>query len=302
VSAALERQPQGRKQVGPGCENHWWNLLTYVYGRRPSLLQMGGGGLQASPNYDFVWSVRDFHKLAWVFDTPYFVFEKANANQPEGETIFQTERYEIRRLRTNGIVAPAQVTGVLDKAVLEKERDDEVASLEKQLDKPELLEKDKEKDRDALAQRILELKREKPVRKAAINWLRSDIAYKDHVLAYDGYGGPGSPPDATVLRAFSQDSPGDQADIIAEVDVRQPSTFIVRESWHPRWHAYVDGEEVPVRRVTPDFPAVDVPAGKHVLALRFERPWWAHASWLAWPGVVLLAFFGLRLYRRVRPL
>ena len=64
-----------------------------------------------------------------------------------------------------------------------------------------------------------------------------------------------------------------------------------RESWHPRrWHAYIDGVETEIQRVSPDFPAIDVPPGKHTLAFRFERPWWAHAAWLAWPGVVLGAW------------
>jgi len=53
-------------------------------------------------------------------------------------------------------------------------------------------------------------------------------------------------------------SPGDDPDVVAEVEVTQPATFMLRESWHPRWHAYVDGVDTPVRRVTPDFPAVDV--------------------------------------------
>jgi hypothetical protein len=35
-----------------------------------------------------------------------------------------------------------------------------------------------------------------------------------------------------------------------------------------------------------------------VLAFRFERPWWAHASWLAWPLMTLLAFFGVRWWDR----
>jgi hypothetical protein len=138
-----------------------------------------------------------------------------------------------------------------------------------------------------------------PVREAAIKWLRDRAPLDDQHLAYWGYGGAGDPPKGIVVRAFRVDpSPGDLADIYAELDVQEPSTFVVRESWHPRWHAYVDGVEVPIRRVTPDFPAIDVPAGKHVLALRFERPWWAHAAWLLWPGVAIGAALWLRRRRR----
>src|SRR5215510_15121352 len=38
LSEFMASQPQGRKQTGPGAENHWWNLLSYVYDRVPSLL------------------------------------------------------------------------------------------------------------------------------------------------------------------------------------------------------------------------------------------------------------------------
>jgi len=69
---------------------------------------------------------------------------------------------------------------------------------------------------------------------------------------------------------------------------------MARESWHPRWHVYIDGEEAQVRRVTPDFPAVDVPSGHHVIAFRFERPWWAWACWLVWPLVPLFAWLTTR--------
>jgi hypothetical protein len=259
----VERQPQGRKQVGPGCENHWWNLLSYVYARRPALLQMGGGGLQASPNYDFVWSVRDFPKLAWVYDTPLFLFEKAkSASAPDGEMLGETKRYELRRLPAPGPVSPVQITGVLPEG---------------------------------------ESRANSPVRNAAIEWLRSPAAMMDQLLAYHGYGEAGPPPDAKVLRAFHVDpSPGELADIYAEVDVKTPTTFVARESWHPRWHAYVDGVEVPIRRVTPDFPAIDVDRGKHTLAFRFERPWWATAAWLAWPGSAIGAWLFARWLRRRR--
>jgi len=259
----VDKQPPGRKQVGPGAESHWWNLLTYVYGKRPALLQMGGGGLQASPNYDFVYSVREFPKLAWVYDTPLFVYAKKNGNAPPGEVIGSTANYELLRLPAPGIVSPIQITGVLPEG---------------------------------------ESRAGSPVRKAAIDWLKSDAPLSDHHLAYAGYGGPGPAPDAKVLRALSVDpSPGDMADIYAEVEVHQPTTFVARESWHPRWHAYVDGTEVPIRRVTPDFPAIDVAAGNHVLAFRFERPWWATASWLAWPAITLGAWWIGRRRRRQLP-
>jgi hypothetical protein len=120
---------------------------------------------------------------------------------------------------------------------------------------------------------------------------------QDHLLAYAGYGPPGPPPDGRTLRAWRQDSPGDQADIVAEVQDDAPTTFLVRESWHPRWRAYIDGTPARVRRVTPDFPAVDVPAGHHVLEMRFERPWWTLAVWLMWPGAALAAWLATRKRR-----
>jgi hypothetical protein len=262
IIAALENQPPGRKQVGPGCENHWWNLLSYVYGRIPSLLQMGGGGLQASPNYDYLWTVRDFPKNAWLYDAPYLVFEKSKAaTMPVGDTVIETTGYIARRLPTPGLVSPIQLTGVLP-------------------DGPTTAKSE--------------------ARKAAIAWLRTDMPLKNRHLVYAGFGNPGPEPKGTTLRSWRQISPGEEADINAEVDVTAPTTFMARESWHPRWHAYIDGVEAPVRRVTPDFIAVDVGNGRHLVQFRFERPWWAHASWLAWPGIALAAWFGLRLWTRRR--
>ncbi|MEO6771643.1 MAG: hypothetical protein ABI467_01310 [Kofleriaceae bacterium] len=260
IATLLGQQPQARHQPGPGAENHWWNLTPYIYDRVPTTLQMGGGGLQASPNYDALWTVRDFAKNAWIYDAPYLVFDRSKgANLPEGEVVARTEKYEIRKLHAPGLVSPVQVLGVLPPYY-----------------------------RTGELGRIF-----------VLDWLRSDMPIHNQVLAYVGSGTAGPPPQGKTLRAWRQDSPGDDADIVAEVETTGPTTFWVHESWHPRWHAFVDGNEVRVRRVTPDFPAVDITTpGKHTIELRFQRPLWLLLSWLLWPGTALVAWWILRRRRR----
>jgi hypothetical protein len=260
VHQMLANQPQGRAQSGPGAANHWWNLLPYAYHRVPATLQMGGGGLQASPNYDFLYSQRDHVKNAWIFDAPYLVFMTSlGRTMPVSPIIGKTFNFEIRRIPTPGLVSPVHVVGVLP---------------------PDYRNKGKG-------------------HKAAVAWAKGEQPMRDEVLAYAGYEPPNrDAPAGRAIRAWRQDSPGSDPDIVAELAVERTTTFTVRESWHPRWHAYLDDEELTVYRVTPDFIAVDVPPGTHTLSLRFERPWWAHASWLAWPLTALAAWLVQRRRRR----
>lgn len=256
IAQMLADQPQGRKQSGPGAENHWWNLLPYAYHRVPSTLQMGGGGLQASPNYDFLWSQRDYVKNAWVYDAPYLVAMTSQSSKlPLGPIIAKTFAYEIRRFPTPGLVSPVHVTGVLPPGYSHKQ----------------------------------------PGHKKALEWIKGEGPMRDEVLAYAGSEAiQRDAPAGRAVRSWRQDSPASDPDIVAELEVERLTTFTVRESWHPRWHAYLDGEPIAVYRVTPDFIAVDVPPGSHTLALRFERPWWMHASWLAWPLLALAAWYAQR--------
>jgi len=257
LNQMLADQPQARKQPGPGADNHWWNLLTYAYKRVPTTLQMGGGGLQASPNYDFLWTQRDYSRVAWTYDAPYVMYMSSLGSRiPNGEIIAKTANYEIRRLLSPGLVSPVHVVGVLPPGY----RHDQAGH------------------------------------KAALDWIRGDKPMKDEVLAYTGWDkGNRDAPAGRTMRAWRQESSGSDADIVGEVEVdRTTTTFTIRESWHPRWHAYLDGNEVSVRRVTPDFPAVDVPPGKHTIEMRFERPWWMHAAWLAWPLLSLAAWWWQR--------
>ena len=97
-------------------------------------------------------------------------------------------------------------------------------------------------------------------------------------------------PNGKTLAVHRQLSPGDAPDIVATVQSNTPTTFMIRESWHPRWHAFIDKQPVPVRRVTPDFLAVDTQQGTHEIELRFDRPWWALASWLLIPLMIALGW------------
>ena len=280
INEFLATQPPGRKITAPGAENHWWNMLSYAYDRVPSTLQMGGGGLQASPNYDFLWWLKtqynDYKKIAWLYDAPYVVFQKSSASKaPGGETLLRTENYEVRRLDSPGLVSPVRVVGYLDPTNVKV---DTLAKMWAQMYV------------NSMGHLPPGYHSEQLGHIAAVQWIRGEQPLRDEVIAYDGSGGPGDPPDGKMLRAWHQDSPGDEPDIVAEVEANKPTTFMIRESWHPQWRAYLDGEPIAVRRVTPDFPAVDVPPGKHTISLRFERPWWALASWLAWPGAAVLAW------------
>jgi uncharacterized membrane protein YfhO len=77
----------------------------------------------------------------------------------------------------------------------------------------------------------------------------------------------------------------------AEVEVvgTEPTTFVLKVTHHPGWSVRLDGESRSVRRVSPDFLAVDVPQGRHRIEFVFRRPLW---SWLLAAGS-LAALTGL---------
>ena len=114
IFSALLKEPPGRKQSRDGGDTHWLNLLPYVYERRDALWQMGGAGLQSSPNYEFLWDERDPIRTAWIFDAPILLFGREHETaMPEGQTIVETQHFIMRRLPSEGLVSPVQVLGVL---------------------------------------------------------------------------------------------------------------------------------------------------------------------------------------------
>ncbi len=58
--------------------------------------------------------------------------------------------------------------------------------------------------------------------------------------------------------------------IVAQVD--QPAILVRSEAWYPGWQVTVDGRPAPLLRADHALQAVAVPAGRHVVAFRFD-PW-----------------------------
>jgi hypothetical protein len=114
-----------------------------------------------------------------------------------------------------------------------------------------------------------------------------------------------------AIGAESSLSPAGQGRVLAEteapsrygadVEADRPTTFVLRVTFHPWWRVTVDGHPAPLRRVTPDFLAVDAPAGRHALAFHFTRPVWVWLLLGAGIAIAIAIAIGLGLAGRRRP-
>jgi hypothetical protein len=248
--AAMRALPPGRLQVRGDTASHWAIMVPYVDAGRPASLVMGGAPLQSSPNYAYLWELRDRDaaRAAWVFDAPLVLAPRGD--QHAGDVVFATAAYELRQLPAPGLVGPVEIVGALPPG------------------------------RDA-------------ARRETVRWLSSELPWQHQVLAYAGSGEAGPLPRGRVLEV---DRGGSW--ISARVAADAPTTFVIRESWHPRWRATIDGAAARIRRVTPDYLALDVPDGDHALRVQFDRPVWTWILWLVGPGLVAAAAAGERRWRR----
>jgi hypothetical protein len=58
--------------------------------------------------------------------------------------------------------------------------------------------------------------------------------------------------------------------IECETESDRPAMVVVAQSYYHRWHAYVDGNRVPLWRANHAFQALEVPAGRHEVDLIYE--------------------------------
>jgi len=78
--------------------------------------------------------------------------------------------------------------------------------------------------------------------------------------------------------------------------------LVISESFHPWWTAELDGASHPVLRAQVAFLGAMIPAGDHVLELKFRRPW----TFVFLAAVSLVSLFAVLgalgvTFRRRRP-
>jgi hypothetical protein len=67
----------------------------------------------------------------------------------------------------------------------------------------------------------------------------------------------------------------------AEVEAEAPSMVVVAQSFYHPWRAYVDDQPVKLLRANHAFQAMEVPAGRHRLALVYRDTWFLAGSALS---------------------
>ncbi|MGH7444368.1 MAG: YfhO family protein [Longimicrobiales bacterium] len=78
----------------------------------------------------------------------------------------------------------------------------------------------------------------------------------------------GSAPQAGVQGSVTWVERGLNA-MTLRVQADRPAMLVVLDNYYPAWHAQVDGEAAPLVRANLTFRAVPVPAGEHVVTMRF---------------------------------
>ncbi len=67
-------------------------------------------------------------------------------------------------------------------------------------------------------------------------------------------------------------------EVIIEVEAPNAGVLVLHDTYYPGWVAEVDGERVPILRAEVLFRGVEVPAGKHTVAFRFQPLTWDNMS------------------------
>ena len=89
-------------------------------------------------------------------------------------------------------------------------------------------------------------------------------------------------------------------EIVWNVETDAPRLLVASEIYYPAgWKAYVDGEEVPIRRANHLLRAVPVPEGNHRVEMRFDPASHRAGVWIS--GITALIVYGLAIVLAALP-
>ncbi len=78
------------------------------------------------------------------------------------------------------------------------------------------------------------------------------------------------------------------------IEAARNSYVLYKTTWHPNWHATVDGAPVRTAMLSPGFIGVPVPAGRHEVDLRYQPEAWKAALMILGPLIGLALIFAER--------
>ena len=111
---------------------------------------------------------------------------------------------------------------------------------------------------------------------------------------------PGITPDANAQEAGTVqklDYHARQGYVKLQVNAPGQRLLVVSQNHHPHWQAFVNGEQKPLIRANYLWTAVAIPAGEHIVELRYHDPIVATTRWITFGGITIL-IIGLIVFAR----
>ncbi len=96
------------------------------------------------------------------------------------------------------------------------------------------------------------------------------------------------PAPSAVRATLAEWTPG-RMRIRLDGDAAKPSYLLIGETWHPDWHAEVDGKAAPVLRANEALLSVVLPPGAHQVALHFHSAQYDRGRLVTWVALLLTA-------------
>jgi hypothetical protein len=117
---------------------------------------------------------------------------------------------------------------------------------------------------------------------------QSDYDPRAIVLMPPEFSGKLDAPDGLAARIVSQQI--EEHRIVAEVETEGATILRILQSWYPHWRATVDRSPVPVYCADFAFQAIEIPAGRHQVELRFQDSSFLLGQSIAWLTVLGIGF------------